>query len=189
MLTSLERNNYAKDVLPLKSHVLGDCVFIDNAEGVFTPVDIPSISCPIYKFQVKLTPKNHSVLQKEVQNALSIIGGNEVYTFIKPDNWDRMSFSQQDEIRFTDQYQKTGHIPVWNPSTNQYMVPRPIDNVLSSREYCLAHFHQITPPRLNGYTDGEPLEGLECTVEARLRLLDNGNLYLEAKAINIYCHN
>jgi hypothetical protein len=188
-MTVTDRKTYSEDVLSLKTHLLGDSIFVDGAEGVFTPITITGISRPVYKFKVKVTGEVYSQIRKAVDTAFQLIGGEEVYNFVPPEDWKSLSFSQQDEVRFTDQYQKTGTIPVWNPTTNRYMVPRPVDNILSSREYRLVSFHQVVPPKVNGYTEGESLDGLECTVEARFRLLDNGNLYLEAKAINIYSHN
>ena len=189
MITTTERDRYCKEVLSIKTHILGDCVFLDEAKGVFDSVTVTGISVPVYKFHVCLSPKNYSVLRKEIEGAFQIIGGSETYVFTKPDDWDRMSFSQRDEYRFTDQYSKTGLVPVYNPQTQHYLVPKPIDKILSSREYGIAYFQQVVPPKLNGYTEGEDLTGLECTVEGRLNLLDNGHLYLQAKAINIYSHN
>jgi hypothetical protein len=187
--TALERDSYDKTLLEVKTHILGDCTFVDEAEGIFNAQTVSSVSLPVYKFCLKLTPKNYSVLKKETETALQLYGGTEPYVFVKPDNWNSMTFSQQDEYRFTDQYQKTGSIPVYNPQTQNYLVPMPIDYVLGSKETGLVYFNQLQPPKLNGYTDGEPLTGLECTVEANFKALDNGRVYLRAKAINIYCHN
>jgi uncharacterized protein YpiB (UPF0302 family) len=63
--TVIERNRYDIDYLEVKTHILGDCVFVDEAEGMFTAVNVSSVSLPVYKFCLKLQPKEYSLLRKE----------------------------------------------------------------------------------------------------------------------------
>lgn len=184
-----DKEAYLRDVLPLKTHVLGDCVFIDRADGMFTASNDPTVSVPVYRFQLRLTSPVYHSLKKEVDNIFDVVGGRDLYHFTPPDDWNKLTYSQRDEIRFTDQYQKTGLVPIYNPQTDRYLVPRPIDNVLSSDKERLVYFKQTIPPKVNCYTEGEDLTGLECTAECKLRQLDNGSVYITAHSINIYSHN
>ena len=177
-----------KDSIEAKTLSLNECTFV-SSKDIWEPKIVGDSSVPIYSLSVRVSPKDFNEVSRQVDEAVRLVG-KETYFFDKPDNWDKLTWQQQDEIRFTDQYNKTGVLPIYNPVTNSYLVPKAQDFVLSSPDLRQIYSRSIVAPKVIGDAkEGDNLNGRECSVRGNIRVFDNGRIYFSAREITVFAGN
>ena len=182
-MTDTQTIDHKKQYLEKKQFFISEAVLHDT-EGIYTARLYPGLDQPLHRFHATISQSEYHKLKKEVVSALNLFG-QEPYRFERPDAWFDMSFSQQDEYRFTDQLNKTGLTPVYNTNTQHYNIPKPMDLVLSSPEYSTVYFSSLFPPTVVG-DEYDSIEGFEGSIDCRLLLMDNGRVYMAAKNLNVF---